>query len=313
MPVHLPSVASEDLDALVRLAAFVFLTQQTQLHGEVLPRTVLRDGFDFRGTRVRLVGPQGIFKPAILPELPLSITTAPVKRGGTRPYDDSFGPDLLRYRYRGTDPRHHENVGLRKAGQRGTPLVYFHGIVPGQYFAVWPVYIVGDDPGSLVFSVAVDDADHLSGDLLAIAESGAEARREYVTAVTRKRVHQSEFRERVLRAYRQCCAMCRLRHRDLLDAAHIIPDSEAAGVPVVSNGLALCKLHHAAFDRYILGIRPDCVVEVRPKVLEEIDGPMLLHGLQGLQGSRIVVPRAAADRPDPKLLEERYLRFLRAG
>jgi hypothetical protein len=59
----------------------------------------------------------------------------------------------------------------------------------------------------------------------------------------------------VLRAYRDCCAVCRLRHEELLDAAHILPDGHPRGEPVVRNGLALCKLHHAAFDRHILGIR----------------------------------------------------------
>jgi len=41
----------------------------------------------------------------------------------------------------------------------------------------------------------------------------------------------------------------------------------------VPNGLALCKIHHAAFDMNILGIRPDHVVEIRTDVLEERDGP----------------------------------------
>ena len=69
-----------DLDQRVRLAAFTFLDQQVQLHGETLPRTVLARGFDFDGRRVPLLGPEGIIKPAILPSIPLSITTAPPKR-----------------------------------------------------------------------------------------------------------------------------------------------------------------------------------------------------------------------------------------
>jgi putative restriction endonuclease len=306
-------VEPEDLDALVRLAAFEFLEAQTQIHGDVLSRVVLREGFLFRGHRIRFVGPQGIFKPALLPEIPLSITTAPAKPGRDRPYDDSFGPEGLRYRYRGSDPMHHENIGLRKAMQRGTPLVYFHGLVPGQYFAAWPVYVVGDDPDSLSFTMALDDHEYILDSFASVAESGTEARRAYVTAVTRKRVHQQAFRERVLAAYRQCCALCRLRHEVLLDAAHILPDSEPEGEPVVSNGLALCKLHHAAFDENILAVRPDYIVEIRSDVLDEIDGPMLIHGLQGFHGKRILVPRTPASRPNPEFLEERFRRFLRAS
>jgi putative restriction endonuclease len=106
----------------------------------------------------------------------------------------------------------------------------------------------------------------------------------------------------VLRAYRDCCAVCRLRHEELLDAAHILPDGHQKGEPVVRNGLALCKLHHAAFDRHILGIRPD-----------EVDGPMLRHGLQGFNGERIHAPRAAGLRPAEDFLAERFALFGRAG
>jgi len=97
--------------------------------------------------------------------------------------------------------------------------------------------------------------------------------------VTQRRPHQQTFRHRVLRAYQERCASCRLRHRELLEAAHILPDGDPRGEPIVSNGVALCKLHHAAFDRYILGIRPDLAVDLRLGVLREADGPMLLHGL----------------------------------
>ena len=79
---------------------------------------------------------------------------------------------------------------------------------------------------------------------------------------------------------------------------------------MVRNELSLCKLHHAAFDRHFIGIRPDYVVEVRRDVLEEEDGPMLIHGLQGMHDTRIVLPRKAAEKPDPELLERRYEEFL---
>ena len=112
------------------------------------------------------MGPQGIFKPAVLPELPLSITTVPVVEGRPRPYEHEVGSDaFLRYRYRGEDPDHHENVGLRKAMQRQVPLIYLYGIVPGRYRLEWPVFIVGDDPASLTFTVAMEDPHLLRPDL----------------------------------------------------------------------------------------------------------------------------------------------------
>jgi putative restriction endonuclease len=143
-----------------------------------------------------------------------------------------------------------------------------------------------------------------------------EGRRVYVTGQFRRRLHQQAFRERVLKAYQEQCALCRLRHSELLDVAHIIPDGEPGGDPVVRNGLALCKLYHAAFDPPSPRLRRAGplnrtigVVEVREDLLEEHDGPMLEHGLQKLQGTRIIIPRRPLDRPDPDHLRQRFERF----
>ena len=148
----------DDRDAAVRLRAFAFLTEQRHRFGEAsLPRSILERGFDFEGTRVPLIGPQGIFKPAVLPEVPLTITTAPPIEHRDRPYDDGFTDGgFLRYRYRGTDPNHRDNIGLRAAMQRQTPLIYLHGIVQGLYEPAWPVFIVEDHPEALTFNVAID-------------------------------------------------------------------------------------------------------------------------------------------------------------
>lgn len=238
----------------------------------------------------------------------------PVVEGRPRPYQDEVGADnLIRYPYRGTDPNHRDNVGLRLAMRRQVPLVYFHGIVPGLYEAEWPVIIVDDEPAILTFTVAVDDRQIGPMTEPQVVDRVAEARRAYVTTLTLRRLHQQSFRLRVLRAYREHCAVCRLRHRELLEASHILPDKHARGEPLVSNGIALCKLHHAAFDRHILGVRPDLGIELRLDILEEIEGPMLVHGLQGFQGTKLIVPRREELRPNPEFLAERYEMFKKAG
>jgi putative restriction endonuclease len=254
------------------------------------------------------VGPQGIFKPAVC-ELPLSITTVPEIPGKERPYEDEPTYEGVHYRYRGTDPRHPDNVGLRRAMVEHVPLVYFHGHRPGLYHAEWPVYVVGDDPRSLTFTILTEDlSDVDSTDAVADAP-----RRAYLAILMTRRLHQSLFRVRVLDAYDETCAVCRLRHQELLDAAHILPDKHPLGEPVVPNGLALCKLHHAAFDADILGVRPDLKIEVRHDVLREADGPMLRVGLQGFDGQAITVPRQKSLRPNVDFLAERYERFRKAG
>jgi putative restriction endonuclease len=61
--------------------------------------------------------------------------------------------------------------------------------------------------------------------------------------------------------------------------------------------------------RYVIGIRPDLVIDVRSDVLEEKDGPMLRYGLQAISGQRILVPGAARERPREEFLEERFALF----
>ncbi len=197
--------------------------------------------------------------------------------------------------------------------QKQAPLVYLYGVVPGRYMPCWPVYVVGDDPRGLSFTIAMDDRRIAAARDFAVSEPDDAIRRSYVTRLGKQRVHQQEFRQRVLRAYREQCAICRLRHEELLDAAHILPDGHPRGEPVVPNGLALCKLHHAAFDRHVLGVRPDLTVELRPDVLREPDGPMLKYGLQGFQDARLLLPRDPPLRPNREFVEERYGMFRRVG
>jgi len=301
------------MDASIRKAAFDWLSSQSELNSGVFSRGQLSRGFEYAGEYIKLVGPKGIFKPKSL-DSPLSITTI-----ADGPYDDSIGTDdLLHYRYRGNDPNHPDNVGLRELMRTRKPLIYFHALMPGRYYALWPVYVVGDDPNALTFSVAVDDhnlarlAASESTDRIA-DDTETSIRRRYITATARQRVHQAAFRERILEAYQEQCTLCRLRHRELLDAAHIIPDLEEGGEPVVPNGLALCTLHHTAYDAFFLSIRPDYVIEIRRDVMEEVDGPVLKHALQGLHGKSIELPRRAAHRPDRERLEVRHQRFLEAG
>lgn len=301
-------------DAEIRQRAFQFLDELRAAHGNALPYELLKHGFELRGSRIYFMGPQGIFKPAVL-RIPLSITTAPDSPRKPRPYEDAVEEGrVILYKYRGTDPSHPDNRGLREAMRQQVPLIYFVGLTPGRYYAEYPVYVVGDDPASHTFRVQADDQRLVAGSEAGVAEPTTAARREYITVLAQRRMHQEGFRVRVLQAYRECCAVCSLRHPELLEAAHILPDRHPHGQPVVPNGLALCKIHHAAFDRNILGIRPDHIVEIRRDILDEEDGPMLLHGLQEAHGRElVVVPRSPGLRPDPERLEERYRLFRDAG
>lgn len=168
---------------------------------------------------------------------------------------------------------------------------------------------MGDDAGRSEFVLALDEALRFIADPL----HPTPAQRRYAERVAWERLHQPEFRVRVLHAYSSRCTVCALRRPELLDAAHIVGDREHGGEPVIPNGLSMCKIHHAAYDRNLLGITPDCEVRINADLLEEIDGPMLRHGLQEMHRRRITVPRPRADRPDPDRLDLRYQTFLRAS
>jgi putative restriction endonuclease len=102
-----------------------------------------------------------------------------------------------------------------------------------------------------------------------------------------------------------------LKHRELLDAAHIIPDTMPEGSSTIENGLSLCKLHHAAYDSFMIGVTPDYVLHVREDILEEEDGPVLQHGLKGLHESRLILPSLKSHYPSREALAWRFDRFTR--
>jgi hypothetical protein len=183
---------------------------------------------------------------------------------------------------------------------RELPLIWFCGVGQGVYRPVFPVYLLWEESEHQQFVIDPDIAHGLVDRETPVTEH----LRRYIRRETWQRLHQPVFRATVLRAYETRCSVCALRHHQLLDAAHIVPDREEAGVAAVRNGLALCKIHHAAYDCHVLGIRPDLVVEIRADLLNEVDGPMLEHGLKGRHGQPLMaLPAVRGERPDRELLD----------
>jgi putative restriction endonuclease len=280
-----------DLDDLVRREAARWLTVRTNDGQSPISSNDLLD-FEFDGRPFRLMDAQrGIRKPRELSSA-LSIRTVYTIQGKARPYEDAVGADgLLRYKWRGDDPAHAENRALRAAMAAELPLIWFFGIAAGVYKPIFPVFLLWEEPEQQQFVIDPDVARGLVSRDAPVTEQ----LRRYILRETKQRLHQPVFRATVLRAYETRCAVCALRHAELLDAAHIVPDREEAGIAAVRNGLALCKIHHAAYDSFVLGIRPDLVVQIRSDLLAEIDGPMLEHGL-GSRPPRSTVD-GAAERP----------------
>lgn len=273
-------------------------------------------GFVFDGRRIPLTNPQrGIFKPAHMRYL-LSAKTVFPARGRRVWYDDqrevheqiNRGSEFIDYAFMGSDPEASDNRWLREARDEQIPILYFLGVAPQRWMAIWPCYV----------------ADWSAADLKARLAFGAPAQvsfanelptapeRRYGLRVVRQRLHQSTFREAVLTAYGGRCALTGLPEPRLLDAAHIISDGDNEfGQPLVSNGLPLSKLHHAAFDANLIGIDPDYRIHISNALLVLNDGPMFEQGLKALDGMQIRCPQRDADHPDRDRLAIRFESFRR--
>ena len=188
----------------------------------------------------------------------------------------------------------------------GIPIIYFFGVALGRYEALFPVFIQDWSAATLSVRVAVGRLGSISA--TAAPESAPERR--YATREVKQRLHQASFREAVLEAYRGRCAISGLPARRLLDACHIIADGdEEFGTPVVPNGLALSKIHHAAFDGHLIGIDPDYRVHVSERLLDLHDGPILELGIKKMDGKKIWTPRDTGRKPDRDRLAMRFEEF----
>lgn len=253
--------------------------------------------------------PQGIWKPAGLTAA-LSIKTRPPEKRTDRTfnYEDAMARDgLVAYKMQATNETH--NNWVRRTHALGLPMIYFMGQRQSTYLPIFPVYVSSVDEINREFLIDIRDVDRETQPDFGYMELSVEYQRSYAQRLVKQRLHQPAFRSAVMMAYKESCAMCSLRHLKLLEAAHIRSDSDGGGARV-SNGMALCKIHHAAYDKNFLGIDADYKVHVRGDLLQEVDGPILKYGLQALQDQKLrQLPTSVIDRPDRDLLAERFAEF----
>jgi putative restriction endonuclease len=304
-------VDSESYDDRLRAAAIAYVASLEERNGGFVLEDEL-NAFEFDGERIALLQHMRGIRVVAGLEAALTIRTTYRLRPEDRPYEDDPGPDgLPRYKWRGSDADAYDNRALRRAMELSKPLLWFRAVAPGVFQPV-TVWLVAEEPMQQQFVLTVEEDATLPWAHLLQHPEDQPLQREYIKSLVKRRIHQPFFRQRVIAAYNRQCALCQLRHAPLLDAAHIKEDSEG-GEPIVPNGVAMCAIHHRAFDNAILGIRPDYVVEIRPDVLEEIDGPTLQHALQGMHASDLKLPDRREAWPRPDLLEERYERFKAAS
>jgi putative restriction endonuclease len=294
-----------DRDDLLRAACFLALDALRATHGDDLPYpSALARKFSFDGRDIAFMNPQKGIHRAKEQRGPAALS---VMTSASNPYGDGDTDDGFAYAYRAGDPAQPDNRALREAAALQVPIVYFFGTRPGTYQAIYPCFVHADDPVEhrVFLSPGTTTATGAQNPIADALE------RRYVVREARVRLHQARFRGLVLSAYGDRCTICRLREPRLLDASHIVPDADPGGVARVRNGLALCTIHHRAYDHDLVGISPDYRAHVAPRLLDEEDGPML-EILKGADGVAIAVPHATRSRPDRELLAVRFERFGRA-
>lgn len=297
-------------DARIRLAAFARIRELDAIHGDAIPWGEIARGFFLDDEHLFLSGKaRGIFRPQRMSRGVLSIKTTMPRAGRQRRYNDIASDDgFFVYRFQGDNPAHSDNRSMRESWEDQSPFIYFHAVAPTVYEAIWPAFISEWDPATLSVHVVPGEVQHGS----AASPIPLDARR-YAVVAAKQRLHQAMFREQVLEAYSNRCAITGLPERRLLQAAHILADRDERGLPIVSNGIAMSVLHHSAYDLNLLGIDADGKVHINRSLLEIHDGPTLQHALKNIHGNMMRQPREMLARPNREYLAARFEMYVKAA
>ncbi|MEJ1230225.1 MAG: HNH endonuclease signature motif containing protein [Galbitalea sp.] len=211
---------SPERQSAIRTAIFTWLDRKLAEGRYELTRAELEE-FEFEGEQIRLLDPaRGIRNPKDF-DATLTLMTS-----YDSPYQDVVGEDgLIHYRYQSRSGG--DNIKVSRARELGVPIIYFQGIRSAVFTAHYPAYVVGESEANRTFYLALDESFKFFGDPLEMNGD----QKKYAERIVRQRLHQPVFRARVLHAYVATCAVCQLKHPELLDAAHIIEDSRETGLP----------------------------------------------------------------------------------
>ena len=306
----------------MRAAAFA-VARRLQDENGGLSRADLINGFRWGDGRIRLdAHVEGIWKPKEMDGV-LSIKTAWPRRRRERPalYADQRqalrehfeAADVLDYNFQRGGPDQRRNQWLLDAKLRRIPIMYLMATSPGFYQAFLPAYIVEWDDVRHVAKVAFG------------FDSPPETERErrIGIAIARRQFDHAGFREDVLAAYRERCAISGVAGRSHVSAAELAPAyGPASALPGgASAGVALSKLHRSAFNADLLGIDPDGRVHVSERAAEyrvktarkPQPETLMIEALLSVDGATISQPARFEHRPDRELLDRRFQQFQQAN
>lgn len=133
----------------------------------------------------------------------------------------------------------------------------------------------------------------------------ADVERKTTIISVRKKLRDVNFRDRVLTAYNFQCAVCGMQLK-LIDAAHILPVSHESSTDETRNGLALCALHHRAYDKGLIAIGEDYSILLNRKQVTELKRINQDAGLENFAKNLrpiLILPPATSDRPHSEYIK----------
>jgi len=294
-------------DTNILFSAFNKVKDLETLYGDSIPWSAIHAGFNYSGESILLANQvQGIFKPKLMSRGPISIKTTMPKGEREHIYNDQRTDDgYYQYSLEAGDPHGERNVLLWQALEDQSPFIYFHAVAPAVYKALWPCFVRAIHPDRGYAEIIIGKS-LLDEPFEVKYEIPDEFESKYCVRETKTRLHQASFREAVLNAYKNKCAISSLPVPQLLEAAHIIPDAKVGKVQTVSNGLALSRIHHRAYDAELIGIDPDYKIHVSDRLYIEDGGPLLDKGILDFNGKLLCVPHAKKLQPNRDYLAERF-------
>lgn len=123
--------------------------------------------------------------------------------------------------------------------------------------------------------------------------------RERATREILQPIRDSRFSKAVRKAYGHRCAACDIQ-LELIEAAHIDPVEDLESVDETSNGIALCALHHLAYDSTLIDILPTGMIIINEARVRELREKIRADGLDNFRkGLRAAIrfPESERDRP----------------
>ena len=86
--------------------------------------------------------------------------------------------------------------------------------------------------------------------------------------ITKQRINQSKFRQRLLTKYKRKCVLCGVSFEPVLVASHIKPwsESDPSEKVDVDNGLLLCPYHDKLFDAGFISFSDDGMIMISNQI-----------------------------------------------